>query len=85
MTEEEIKILQEENEALKSSKQELETKLATLTTEHDTLKASKAELDKKYLEVLEDNRRIVTNGAPLPDGEEADVDKKFAELFKNIT
>lgn len=83
MTEEEIKIMQEENASLKTAKEAMEKELNELKEKHTKLETSKSEVDKKYLELLESNRQIITNGVPLPD-EDNSPDKVFAELFKNL-
>ena len=78
--------MQKENEDLKAEKSSLESQLETLKTDYEkTLKEEKSkydELNLKYIELLETNRKIVTNGAPLPDKDESE--EQFLDLLKKL-
>lgn len=73
---EEIQKLVEENTMLK-------TQIEALNGDNAKIKEQLEKSQKDFNELSEKHRQIITNGAPLPDSDN-DVDKKFAELFKNI-
>lgn len=75
MNEEQIKQLQADFEALKTSNE-------SLKNENESLKTAQAELSSKYTKLLEESNAMFKGGAPLP--ETKTVDDIIADVFKNI-
>lgn len=83
MTEDEIKVLQEELASTKTAYEALQKEHEELKTKHTELETSNSEVNKKYVSLLEEHRSIITNGAPLPDSKD-DPEKILTEMFKNL-